>query len=294
MAEGGGRLRAAARAHAGLGTRRVRARARAPRSIPALRAAFAVHSQLPRAAAASPRPGALSAGPAPLAPSQEDELEEDAWAREYHGGGGGGGPDRPGARAEDGPRAELLPAGCSTPWPRVAAPDPRPGQPLPQSSPEGGREGGRGRAPVSEGTRAGREQPPVRLETVATATGLRSPATRLQGGDAPSHPSPTTHGATARGRIGRGGAGTPPSRVWVCLPPQPVEGGGGGRAAPWARTGSHVAAVVAAGLLGWLQTWGWPSPWACHATGGGGMEAGFGVFAPSLPTPLPPPNCEMA
>lgn len=36
-----------------------------------------------------PPPGseALSAGPAPLALSQEDELKEDAWAREYRGGG---------------------------------------------------------------------------------------------------------------------------------------------------------------------------------------------------------------
>lgn len=92
---------------------------------------------------------------------------------------------------------------------------------------------------MSEGAGAGREQPPVRLETVATATGLRSPATRLQGGDAPSHPSPIPRGAAASGRRGRGDTralplaveGTsPPWPVWVCLPPQTVEGGGGGRA----------------------------------------------------------------
>lgn len=52
---------------------------------------------------------------------------------------------------------------------------------------------------MSEGARAGREQPPVRLETVATATGLRSPATRLRGGDAPS---PTSAGGARGG--GRG------------------------------------------------------------------------------------------
>lgn len=50
---------------------------------------------------------------------------------------------------------------------------------------------------MSEGAKAGSEPPPVRLETVATATGLRSPATRLRGGDAPSHPSPTPNGAAA-------------------------------------------------------------------------------------------------
>ncbi|XDA76751.1 hypothetical protein R6Z07F_006895 [Ovis aries] len=77
---GGGTLLAAARAHAGLGTRRVRARARAPRLQPSARSRLRCHSQLP-GAAASPGSGALSAGPAPLALSQEDELKEDAWAR---------------------------------------------------------------------------------------------------------------------------------------------------------------------------------------------------------------------
>ena len=137
---GGGPLPAAARAHAGLGTRRVRARARAPRLQPSSRSRLRCHSPLPGAAAASPGSRALSAGPVPLAPSQEDELEEDAWAREYRGGG----PVGSGARAEDGPGAEPLPAGGSAPWPRVAAPDPRPGQPLPPAH-TGGREGGRER-----------------------------------------------------------------------------------------------------------------------------------------------------
>lgn len=120
---------------------------------------------------------------------------------------------------------------------------------------------------MSEGAGTGREPPPVRLETVATATGLRSPATRLRGGDAPS-PTLTLppRGPTARGRRGRGVRSGDMSSLWpgwVCLPPQPIEGGGGGERL-WARAGSHVAAVVAAGLLGWLQTWGRPSPWACH------------------------------
>lgn len=92
---------------------------------------------------------------------------------------------------------------------------------------------------MSEGAKAGREPPPVRLETVATATGLRSQATRLRGGDAPSRPSPTPRGAAAQGRRGSGGAGTRPravgvitSPVWVCLPPQLLEDGGGGVSGP--------------------------------------------------------------
>lgn len=54
---------------------------------------------------------------------------------------------------------------------------------------------------MSEGARAGREPPPVRLETVATATGLRSPATRLRGGDAPS---PTAAGGAGGGATTKG------------------------------------------------------------------------------------------
>lgn len=271
----GGTLLAAARAHAGLGTRRVRARARAPRLQPSARSRLRCHSQLP-GAAASPGSGAVSAGPAPLALSQEEELKEDAWAREYSGGG----PIGSGAQAKDGPGAEPLPAGASAPWPRVAASDPRLGQPLPQPTAEGGR------APVSRG--AGREPPPVRLETVATATGLRSPATRLQGGDAPS---PTSRGAASQGRRERGTlplavGGTSP--LWPCqdVPASTaVEGGGGGRSAPWARAGSHVATVVAAGLLGWQQTWGRPSHWACH----GRRRQGSGVRTPPHQPPTPSP-----
>lgn len=132
-----------ARAHAGL-VRAVYAPVRAPRLEPSARSRLRCHSQLPgAAAAASPRPGALSAGPAPLAPSQEDELEEDAWAREYRGGGGAAGRARRAGRRWS--RAEPLPAGSSVLWPRVAAPDPRPGQPLPQPTSEGGREGEGGR-----------------------------------------------------------------------------------------------------------------------------------------------------
>lgn len=125
------------------GTRRVRARARAPRLQPGARSRLRCHSQLPGAAAASPRPGALSAGPAPLAPSQEDELEEDAWAREYRGGGGPGGP---GAREEDDPGLSPSPRAAPRSGPGSPPRTPRPGQPLPQPTPEGGgreREGGR-------------------------------------------------------------------------------------------------------------------------------------------------------
>ena len=168
------------------------------------------------------------------------------------------------------PRAAPLPGPGSPPrTPASASPSPSP------KRREGEREG-RGRAPVSRG--AGREPPPVRLETVATATGLRSPATRLQGGDAPS---PTSRGAASQGRRQRGtlplavAGGTSP--LWPCqdVPASTaVEGGGGGRSAPWARAGSHVATVVAAGLLGWQQTWGRPSHWA--AMGGGGKGPGSG------------------
>jgi hypothetical protein len=77
-----------ARAHARLNTRRVRARARAPRLQPSAQSRFRCHCLLP-GAAAYPEPGVLFVGP--LAPRQEDELEEDAWAREYSGGCGPGG-----------------------------------------------------------------------------------------------------------------------------------------------------------------------------------------------------------
>lgn len=164
-----------------------RARARAPRLQPSARSGFRCHCLLPGAAAFS-KLGVLSAGP--LAPRQEDEFEEDAWAREYRDGCGPGG-NR--ARAEDGLRADDPPCGWlgTLAWYRHPDPDWDSGQPLPQPTPEGRKEG-----KVSEGARAGREPPPVRLETVATATGLRSPATRLRGGDAPS---PTTAGGAGGG-----------------------------------------------------------------------------------------------
>lgn len=110
-----------ARAHAGLGTRRVRARARAPRLQPSARSRLRCHSQLPGAAAASPESGALSAGPAPLAPSQEDELEEDAWAR----------PARPRVRPASAPAGAMGKNGscCCCPPPARARLEPRCGQP---------------------------------------------------------------------------------------------------------------------------------------------------------------------
>lgn len=144
VAGGGGPLPAAARARARRdGTRHVRARARAPQLQPSARSRLRCHSQLPGAAAASPRPGALSAGPAPLAPSQEDELEEDAWAREYRGGGGPGGP---GAREEDDPGLSPSPRAAprSSPGSPPRTPDPASPSPSPFRR-EGGREreGGR-------------------------------------------------------------------------------------------------------------------------------------------------------
>lgn len=184
----------------------------------------------------------------------------------------------------------LSPSLRAAPLPGPGSPPRTPASASPSPSPkrrEGGREG-RGRAPVSRGV--GREPPPVRLETVATATGLLSPATRLQGGDAPS---PTSRGAASQGRRERRtlplavAGGTSP--LWPCqdVPASTaVEGGGGGRSAPWARAGSHVATVVAAGLLGWQQTWGRPSHWACH----GRRRQGSGVRTPATPTPHPLPD----
>lgn len=229
---------AAARAHARFETRRVRARARAPRLQPSVRSCLRWQSATRRYRILLPAGGSVRGASA--AQSQEDKLQEDVWAREYCDGGGGG--ERAGV--ECGRKTVRWPAPPGRPF-RSLAPGRRPRpppRPAPPPAHTRGREAGRGRAPVSEGAGAGREQPPVRLETVATATGLRSPATRLQGGDAPSypsHPSPIPSGASASGRRGRGDTralplvveGTSPLwPVWVCLPPQTVEGGGGGRA----------------------------------------------------------------
>lgn len=221
-----------------------RARARAPRLQPSARSGFRCHCLLSGAAACS-KLGVLSAGP--LAPRQEDEFEEDAWAREYRDGCGPGG-NR--ARAEDGLRADDPLCGWlgALAWYRHPDPDPDSGQPLPQSTPEGRKEG-----KVSEGARAGREPLPVRLETVATATGLRSPATRLRGGDAPS---PTTAGGAGGGKgctVERASLFWP---VWVCLP-QHVEGGGEGE-----RLRGHEPAPT------WLQSSPQDSQGGCKRGGG--------------------------
>lgn len=221
---------AAACAHARPRTRRVRVRARAPRLQPRARSRLRGHSRLLGAAVASPRPEALSAGPEPLSRSQEDELEEDAWAREYRGGGG-----EPGACSADGrqSRASPLPAGGSKPGPGLClGPWPRP---VPLPAPTAGREGRRGRAPVSEGAGAGREQPLVRLETVVTATGFRSSVTRVWGGDTLSQPSPTPCGASAPSPSGRGDY---PSYGW---------GGGLGPLGPFGCAGLHNPSRVGVG-----------------------------------------------
>lgn len=219
----GGTLLAAARAHAGLGTRRVRARARAPRLQPSARSRLRCHSQLP-GAAASPGSGAVSAGPAPLALSQEEELKEDAWAREYSGGG----PIGSGAQAKDGPGAEPLPAGASAPWPRVAASDPRLGQPLPQPTAEGGREGGE-REGASE-PRSG-----ARAAASSLGNGCHSNGVALPGNAAAGRRRPLPH--LTRGRIpGAQGEGDSPSR-------------GGGNFAPLALSGCAC--------LHSRRGWGW-------------------------------------
>lgn len=241
-----------------------RARARAPRLQPSARSGFRCHCLLPGAAACS-KLGVLSAGP--LAPRQEDEFEEDAWAREYRDGCGPGG-NR--ARAEDGLRVDDPPCGWlgTLAWYHHPDPDRDSGQPLPQPTPEGRKEG-----KVSEGARAGREPPPVRLETVATATGLRSPATRLRGGDAPS---PTTAGGAGRGEgdalwrehhrsSGRSGC--------ACLSTSRVGGEGerlrGHEPAPtWLQSSQQ-------GSQGGCKRGGGPDPGP--AAGEGGLEVGSGV-----------------
>lgn len=114
---------------------------------------------------------------------------------------------------------------------------------------------------MSQGAGAGREQPPVRLETVATATGLRSPATRLRGGDAPS---PFLH--PKRGRKEKGTTPLPVGRTsllrpaWVCLPPQPSRVGVGGERPRGHELSPTWLQSSQQGSLGWLQTWGRPSP----------------------------------
>lgn len=80
---------------------------------------------------------------APLPRSQEDELKEDAWAREYRGGGSELVGTECGWKTVPGPAP--LPVGSSAPRFRVAALDPRPGQPSPQPPPQGGREAEGGR-----------------------------------------------------------------------------------------------------------------------------------------------------
>lgn len=140
---------------------------------------------------------------------------------------------------------------------------------------------------MSEGAKAGREPPPVRLETVATATGLRSPATRLRGGDAPSHPSPTP---SSLGAQGERGCGDSPSSGGGNFASLGVPASTARRRWGWGgeRPRGHELAPT------WLQSsqqgsWGGckrgGGPALGPAAGGGGLEAGSGVC-----TPTPPPT----
>lgn len=139
---------------------------------------------------------------------------------------------------------------------------------------------------MSEAARAGREPPPVRLETVATATGLRSPATRLRDGDAPS-PFPAPRGATAPGRaggrtVGMGGgrrASLRPGKV--CLPTSRSGVGVGASASvgtSWLPRGCsrRSGAPGVAASVEETQT-----PGACR--GRRGLEAGPGIRGPEPP-----------
>lgn len=134
VAGGGGASVGCARAHARLSTR--------PCARPAPPAQRSERLSLPLSAPWGRCPsklGVLSAGP--LAPRQEDEFEEDAWAREYRDGCGPGG-NR--TRAEDGFRADDPPCG----WLRTLAwyrhPDPTGTAGSPSPSPHR-REGRRGK-----------------------------------------------------------------------------------------------------------------------------------------------------
>lgn len=150
---------------------------------------------------------------------------------------------------------------------------------------------------MSEGVGARREQPPVRLETVATATGLRSPATLLRGGDAPSHPSPTPRGASPPRCRGRGVAGTPPlavgdrhlssPSVCACLHSLSMVGVRGKNPVGtiWLPRGYSRLSRA----LGVVENVAAPRPGAA----GGGMEAGSGVCA-LPPLSSTPPACQMA
>lgn len=220
---GWGPLPAAARAHAGLRTRRGRARARAlaapaPRSEPP-----SLPQSAPRGHRRLPRPGALSEGPAPLSWSQEDELEEDVWAREYRGGGGSselvdtecGRKTVPGSAPF--PRAALYPRPGSPP--RTPAPA---GEPLPQAPPQGEREGGRERKGASE---LGRRST-ARAATGSLGNGCHSNGVALPGNAAagqrrslpPLPPPYPTRGLSPRA-LGDRGCRDSSGRNWGNLAP---------------------------------------------------------------------------
>lgn len=262
---GGGPLLAAARAHAGHGTRRVRARARAPRLQPSARIRLRSHSQLPGAAATYPRPGALSTGPTPLCGSQEASSRMPGPVSTAAASAASGRAPSAGGRRY---RGRPLPAGGSALRPRVAAPDPHPGQPLPQPTPEGGREEGREQEGASE--RGSRSK--ARAATGSLGNGCHSNGVALPGNAAagrrrllPPLPhstrgfSPWVQGERGCGDSSscRGGSVTPLAHLSVPASTARRWWGWGARTR-WARSGSHVATVVAAGLLGWLKTWGYP------------------------------------
>lgn len=183
-----------------------RARARAPRLQPSARSSFLCQCLLP-GAVACPKLGVLSTGP--LALRQEDEFEEDAWAREYRDSCGPGGY---GARVEDGLRADDPPSGASEPWLGIATRTPTrtAGSPSPSPHRREGRRGereGAGATTSSLGNRChsngvalpgnatagwrrplphhnwGREGKGVRCgETIPSLAGLGVPASARRGG----------------------------------------------------------------------------------------------------------------
>lgn len=176
-----------------------RARARAPRLQPSARSGFRCHCLLPRAAACS-KLGLLSAGP--LAPRQEDEFEEDAWAREYRDGCGPGG-NR--ARAKDGLQADDPPCGWlrALSWSRHPDPDRDSGQPLPQPTPEGRKEGKESASELGSPSRA-------RAATSSLGNRCHSNGVALPSNATAGWRRPLPHHGRGRG----GGGGSEGGALW--------------------------------------------------------------------------------